>query len=95
MGRPKTDTWITEWWGNVRHEQKSKQKGKKTMTYKTTPEERLRQMQHELTKIKTELREMYEAVRAALGEPTEHPLTDIVAEHVGNIRKIIKTTEGM
>lgn len=94
MGRPKTDTWITEWWGNVRHEQKRKQKGK-SVAYKTAPEERLRQMQHEMKKINAELVAMYEAVRMALGEPLEHPLTDIVAEHVGNIRKVIKTMEGL
>ena len=52
-------------------------------------------MRHELAKIETELTAMYEAVRVALGEPMEHPLTDIVLEHVSNVRKILKTTEGM
>jgi hypothetical protein len=90
MGRPKTDTWANGWWGQVRHEQKGK-----SVAYKTAPEERLRQMRHELAKIETELTAMYEAVRVALGEPMEHPLTDIVLEHVSNVRKILKTTEGM
>lgn len=65
------------------------------MPYKTTPEEQIRQLRNELAKIKSELTEMYAAVEMALGRPTEHPLTDIVAEHVGNVRKIIKTMEGL
>lgn len=91
MGRPKRDIWINEWWKNVKYENGRKN----AVSYKTAPEERIRQMRHELEKIEKELADMFAAVEAALGRPNEHPLTDIVFEHVANIRKVLKTTEGL